>query len=78
MKLKEFIGKSITVFCMNYIYAGILDDVDDVFIVLKNAAVVYVTGPFNNNHFTEAEKLPHRLYISIRSVESVTMLKAKV
>jgi len=78
MEIKELMGKNVTVFCMNYIYAGTLTAISDSFIALKNAAVVYVTGPFTNSHFTEAEKLPNPLYISIRAIESITTLKAKV
>ena len=55
--LESLLGQNVTLFCMNYIYAGKLVGVDDVQVKLDDAKIVYETGAFTKrngpmlNHF---------------------------
>jgi len=68
-------GEQVTLFCMNYIYTGTLVGVNDKFVKLENASIVYETGAFDSNEFTDAQKLPNDLYVMIGSVESFSLLE---
>ena len=68
-------GKTITVFCMNYIYTGKLIGVNDTCILLEGAKIVYETGPLNTKDWKDAQALPNLWYISTNSVESFGELK---
>jgi hypothetical protein len=67
-------GQEVTVFCNIYIYAGKLVGVNDTFIKLENAAVVYATGAFTDAKFQDAQPLPNDLYIQLNSIESFTVI----
>ncbi len=69
------LGKTVTIFCMNYIYAGTLSGVNDTFLKLENAHIVYETGAFTTNKFTDAQKVANELYIQLNSVESYAVTK---
>lgn len=64
------LGKNVLVFCMNYIYTGELEGVNETCIQLKNARIVYETGAFTDSKFSDAQKLPFSLYIQLNSIES--------
>jgi len=64
------LGKNVIVFCLNYIYTGVLSGVNDTCIKLDNAAIVYETGAFSSNKFTDAQKLPFSVYIKNAAIES--------
>lgn len=68
-------GENVTLFCLNYIYAGKLVGVNDTFVKLENAKIVYETGPFNDSNFKDAQSLPHEWYIQLSAVESFGKLK---
>lgn len=68
-------GKTVTLFCMNYIYAGKLVGVNDEFIKLENAHIVYETGAFTDKKFKDAQKLNDEFYIQKTSIESFGVLK---
>lgn len=67
--------ETITVFCMNYIYAGKLVGVNTKFIKLENAHIVYETGSFSDKKFKDAQKVSDNLYIQLNSVESYAVTK---
>lgn len=68
---EALLGKSVLIFCMNYIYSGTLTGVNDTFVQLKDAHIVYETGPFNVSGYKDAQKLPGEFYyIQRTSVES--------
>jgi hypothetical protein len=68
-------GQSVTLFCLNYIYTGKLIGVNDEFVQLENASIVYETGEFTSKDWKDAQKLPHPVYIMLRCVESFMVLK---
>ena len=73
--LVALLGKRVTIWCMNYIYNGILEGVNTTCVKLKDAAVVYETGDLSSDKFTDAQKLPNELYIQIGAIESFMVLK---
>jgi hypothetical protein len=68
-------GQSVTLFCINYIYTGILAGVNDTYVKLEKAKIVYETGPFDSKDWKDAQPLPNDLYVVTSSVESFTVLK---
>jgi len=73
--LISLMGKRVTLFCLNYIYTGKLVGVNDNFVKLDDAAIVYETGPLNDNSWKDAQSLPQSVYIMLRCVESFMLLK---
>jgi len=68
--LEGLLGEQVLLFAMNYIYTGTLSGVNDKFVKLDNARIVYETGPFNENNFKDAQILPHAQYVMLTSIES--------
>lgn len=68
--LVKLMGKQVLLFCMNYIYTGILTGVNTHDILLEKAKIVYETGAFDKKSFGDAQALPNDLYIRIASIES--------
>ena len=73
--LEALLGENVTIFCMNYIYAGTLVGVNSSFIKLENASVVYDTGAFSKKDWATAEELPGAWYVQNSSIESFGLLK---
>jgi hypothetical protein len=73
--LMGLLGKRVTLFCLNYFYTGDLVGVNDNFVLLENAAIVYETGPFSEKTWKDAQALPQPVYVMLRCVESFTILK---
>lgn len=73
--IESFLGETITVWCSVYIYTGTLVGVNDQYIKLSGASVVYETGPFDTPNWKDAQSLPHDWYVQIASIESWGKLK---
>jgi hypothetical protein len=73
--LEGLLGERVTLFCMNYIYAGKLMGVNTTCVLLEDAAVVYETGDFTEKEFKDAQPLPNNWYIQTNSIESFGKLK---
>ena len=59
--MKEFedaFGQEVCLFGVVYIYAGKLVGVNDTHVVLRDAGIVYETGPFTDNKWRDFQKLP--------------------
>ena len=69
------LGQRITVFCNVYIYTGKLVGVNDTFIKLEDAGIVYETGAFNDDKWKDFQKMPNDIYIMKGLIESFTVLK---
>jgi len=74
--LTAFLGKRITLFCLNYIYTGDLVGVNTTFVKLENASVVYSTGAFTDKAWSDAQKLPTDWYVQTGAIESFGFLKS--
>jgi hypothetical protein len=73
--LMSLLGKTVTLFCANYIYAGKLVGVNKTCVKLENAHLVYETGPFNESKFKDAQKLNKEFYVNVDAIESFGVLK---
>ena len=73
--LLTLLGKTITLFCANYIYTGKLVGVNDTCVKLSSAKVVFETGDFNDKNWKDAQPLPNDLYVQLGLIESFTILK---
>lgn len=73
--LMALMGKTVTFFCMNYIYAGKLVGVNKTCIKLENAHIVYETGPYTDKKFKDAQKLNEVFYLQVDSIESFGEMK---
>lgn len=73
--LEALMGKRVTLFCGVYIYTGKLVGVNQTCVKLEDAGIVYETGPFNERHWKDCQKLPNDWYVSTQSIESFGVLK---
>ncbi len=75
---ERVIGEQVTFFCMNYIYHGELIGVSEDSVMLKNAAIVYETGNFNEKDFKNIQSLcAEEFYIKKDTIESFGVLENK-
>jgi hypothetical protein len=69
--LESLLGKEVTFFCVNYIYAGKLVGVNSTCVKLENPKIVYETGAFSEKEWKDAQALPKQyFYIQLSAVES--------
>ena len=73
--LVGLLGQRVTLFCLNYIYTGKLEGVNDTCCKLVDAAVVYETGAFEEPTWKDAQKLPKPAYVQLSAIEMFTVLK---
>ncbi len=73
--LVGLMGQTVTIFCLNYIYTGLLVGVNDSFVKLEKASVVYATGAFTDKAWADAQPLPNEWYVQSDCVESYGILK---
>ena len=63
-------GERITLYCLNYIYTGNLVGVNDKYVKLENAGIVYETGSHDSKDWSDYQKLPNDWYVQTSSIES--------
>jgi len=69
--LESLLGKEVTFFCVNYIYAGKLVGVNETCVKLENPKIVYETGAFSEENWKDAQALPKQyFYVQLSAVES--------
>jgi hypothetical protein len=73
--LEGLMGERVTLFCLNYIYTGMLVGVNSTCVLLKDAAVVFETGEFTSKTWKDAQKLPADWYVQTSAIESFGLLK---
>lgn len=73
--LEKLLGLRVTLFCLNYIYTGVLTGVNATCVLLTNPAIVYETGPFTDKKWKDAQDLPDDLYIMLSAIESFGVIK---
>ncbi len=73
--LISLLGRTVTLFCLNYTYAGKLIGVNLTCVKLENAHIVYETGSFSDSKFKDAQKLNKEFYVQISAIESFGVLK---
>jgi hypothetical protein len=73
--LVGLMGEQVTLFCLNYIYTGKLIGVNDTFVKIEGARIVYETGSFSDSSFKDAQSLQADWYVQIPAIESFGKLK---
>jgi hypothetical protein len=73
--LLKLLGETVTLFCLNYIYTGKLEGVNDSCVLLSSAKVVYETGAFTDKQWKDAQALPGEWYVQLGAIESFGILK---
>lgn len=73
--LHELLGERITIFCAVYIYTGKLVGFDHECVKLRDPAIVYETGAFDDKKWKDAQPLPNEFYIQKSAIESFGLLK---
>lgn len=68
--LESLLGESVLLFCLNYIYNGVLSGVNGDCVLLENPSIIYETGAFNNTTFKDKQSLPFQLYVQKSAIES--------
>lgn len=68
-------GQNVLILCMNYFYTGKLVGVNDSFIKLEDAAIVYETGPHSDSKFKDAQKIAEEHYVQLSAIESYSATK---
>ena len=73
--LEKLLGERVTLFCVNYIYAGTLTGVNTDCVLLSNPSIVYETGAFTDKGWKDAQALPSDLYVMKGAVEAFGIVK---
>ena len=73
--LDKLMGETVTLFCLNYIYAGKLIGVNASCVLLDGAKIVYETGPLGDTKWKDAQELPGEWYVQTSCIESFGKLK---
>ena len=73
--LEKFMGDRITLFCSRYIYTGKLVGVNECYVKLSDAGIVYETGELTDGKWKDCQKLQKDWYVTIQSIESYGALK---
>lgn len=68
--LLSLLGKKVVVYCLNYIYAGTLEGVNQSCILLKDGGIVYDTGAHDAKSFADFQKVKEPLYVQTGAIES--------
>lgn len=73
--LVSLMGQRVTLFCLNYIYTGLLIGVNAEDVLLQDPSIVYETGALNTKDWKDAQELPNNWYVRTSSIESYGLLK---
>ena len=73
--LISLMGKRITLYCLNYIYAGDLVGVNEKYVKLENAGIVYETGSHDSKEWKDYQKFPNDWYVQTTAIESFGKFK---
>ena len=68
--LEELLGKYITFYCVNYIYAGVVKKVTENILTLSDCSIVYNTGSHDLEQWADAKKFKGDWHIALQSIES--------
>ena len=68
---EALLGEQVLLFGLNYIYAGKLVGVNERFVQLEGARIVYETGAFTTSGYSDAQALPGKVwYVQLSAIES--------
>lgn len=63
-----FLGKRIACFCVDYIRTGKLVGINDKFIKLEDAGIVYETGELKAKSYKDLQETGKDMYVMIRAI----------
>ena len=66
----SMLGHQVEIISNVYIYTGIVAGVNDVWVKLDNAAIVYETGSVTDGSYKDYQNMPTPLYVTFSSMES--------
>jgi len=70
--LESLLGEKVILFCNNYFYAGKLIGVNNVFVLLEEAGIVYETGSFTDKNWKDFQPVGTSLYVMTSHIEAFT------
>ena len=74
--MESLLGEQVTLFCVNYFYTGTLAGVNEDCVKLENPAIVYDTGPWDDEGYADEQALPcPAIYVRIALIESFGTVK---
>ena len=68
--LEAFLGEKILLLCANYFYTGKLVGVNEAFVLLADASIVYETGPWSDSTYKDCQAIGSSWYVRIDMIES--------
>jgi len=69
--LKALMGEQVLLMCANYFYAGKLVGVNDTCVKLEEPSIVYDTGSFSSDSWSDAQRLhADEWYVQLSAIES--------
>jgi hypothetical protein len=68
--LEKFLGGKILLMCGNYFYLGTLMGINDSCVMLKDAHIVYETGPWSDGQYKDTQRIADVWYVQIAAIES--------
>lgn len=68
--LHKLNGKRVLLMCANYFYEGKLEGIDELCVLLSDAGIVYLTGPWDENKWEDRQPLPKDHYVMLHAIES--------
>lgn len=68
--LDALLGEQVILFCGNYFYAGKLIGVNDKFVLLEDAGIVYETGAFSDAKWKDFQKMQQPIYVMVSHIEA--------
>ena len=68
--LISLLGEKVILFCANYFYVGILTEISDDCVLLKNPSKVYETGSWAESTYKDLQQLPQDIYVMKSFIES--------
>ena len=69
--LDSLLGERVILLCMNYFYAGKLTGVNETFVLLEDASIVYETGEWGLPNWKDAQKIGRPVYVRIPTIEAL-------
>lgn len=73
---EALMGETVTLFCLNYFYNGVLVGVNETCILLEDPKIIYETGNFSNTSWKDVQSMGIKeLYVQKNAVESFAKTK---
>ena len=71
---EDLIGQTFTFWCARYVYHGTVKAVNENYITLENAGIVYETGELGSDSAEDLQELENEAYLPIYAIEMFTAM----